>query len=133
MLRSLKQVSALLLVTALAACGGGGSAEPPAQFGSIATQTPTSGVMGLSTGKQTQSLANADAIEKCKAAAVITVSCAVRQEFVGVGQCGALSRGANSIIGWGIGASITQAEANAVAACRNNGGTSCASIQSQCN
>ncbi len=128
-----------LVLLLVSGCGGGGSGGtsvspvPAGQFGSIATQTTSSGVMAVSSGNQTQSLANADAIAKCQALAVVAAQCFVRQEFSGIGQCGAVARGANNIIGWGIGSPISQAEASAVADCKTRGGTSCASIQSQCN
>ena len=120
----------------LSACGGGGggtTVNNDAIFGAIATQQPLSGVMFVSSKYTTQSLANSAAINGCLASTVALTNCSVRIQFVGTSQCGATARGANFIIGYASGNSISNAENNAVAICQNNGGNGCAAVQSECN
>ena len=131
---AIKLLFATVSIALITACGGGSSVPVnDAIYGAIATQSEMSGTIFVSSKYTTQSLANSAAIKGCVAEAVIPISCSVRMQFVGTTQCGAVSRGSNSIIGYSTGNSILNAESNAVADCKIKLGTGCVSVSSACN
>ena len=144
-----KSLSVVCLGILLAACGGGdsGSTSTPApaptpapvaaQYGSVYTNQ-TTGSASIIAKASSQELANTKALELCLKASVPNTNCKIFFEF-GDNLCGALYRsiGTNSAsagaVGGRINSSAIVAEAGALAACKNVGGTNCVFGFSACN
>jgi hypothetical protein len=119
MLRNLKQVSALLLVTALAACGGGGSASSNEVYGAIAIDTGRL-ESGIAAGYKTQDEADLMAKQNCG-----FPTCTVVHRYTGPGVCAVTAWSVGGVVSYGLAPTKADAEVNAIRNCTNAGGRYC--------
>ena len=128
MKNTIKYIMAASALALLTACGGGGSSGPSV-YGSLALRTG-GGEEGISTKQNTQSAADAIALNECGR------NCQVVVSFFD-GQCVAASaswpRGLSTPFYWSLGSSIKDAEDKAKLECIKNGASSCIIYSSACN
>ena len=106
----------------IASCGGGNTDI----YGALAVNTKT-GAAYLTARHANQSVANQHALYRCGD------GCFVVEEYFGSGQCMAVSRGTNLILGWAEGSVQKKTETESTTQCSNNGGVSCIMFLSFCN
>ena len=128
MKKAIRHLFAAVSIALITACGGGeiGSDEYIApSYGSIATNRIT-GRGGIAANYSWQGGANSNAIDSCGA------GCATVLEF-GSYMCGALARGNGPTFGWASHSRKSNAEGDALSACKTRGGVNCVVVLSECN
>jgi hypothetical protein len=109
----------------LAGCGGGylPGLDPDELFdwhyGSVALN-PETFAIAITANQPSQETSDQKAVQTCGSAA-----CAVVLRYSGAGSCGAIARGSNWTYGVGTGASVQDAQAQAVQQCQQKGGLDC--------
>ena len=105
----------------IASCGG-----TTESYGALAINYKT-GAAYLTAHHANESAAYQTALYRCGD------GCTVVEEFKDSGQCMAVSRGTNLILGWKQGSNQKQIETESIAQCSNNGGVGCIMFLSFCN
>ena len=113
-------VAALSALT-LAGCGGG----DPDYYGAIAVN-PTTRAASITAKHASQQEANNHALILCEG------SCAIVATY-GPNQCGAVARGTDFAMGWAVAGSEAEANAAALAKCRQAQGVACEVKLQYCN
>ncbi len=106
----------------IASCGGGTIES----YGALAINYKT-GAAYLTARHANESSAYQQALYRCGD------GCSVVEQFEDSGQCMAVSRGTNLILGWRQGSDQKQIETESIAQCSNNGGVGCIIFLRFCN
>ena len=128
----IKYAGIILFCMFITSCGGGGDTTPVKEttpvksFGALAVNFKT-GAAYLNARHASASAAYQQALYLCGD------GCTVEAQYSGLGQCMAISRGTNLILGWAEGSVQKKTETESTTQCSNNGGVSCIMLLSFCN
>ena len=129
----IKYAGIILFCMFITSCGGGGDTTPvkgtpvkATSFGALAVNFKT-GAAYLNARHASESAAYQQALYLCGD------GCIVAAQYSGLGQCMALSRGTNLILGWAEGSVQKKTETESTTQCSDNGGVSCIMFLSFCN
>jgi len=112
----------IFISISIASCGGGTLES----YGALAVNYKT-GAAYLTARHDNESAAYQQALYGCGD------GCSVVEQFKDSGQCMAVSRGTNLILGWKQGSVQKKIETESISQCSKNGGVSCIMFLSFCN
>ncbi len=126
-MKTMKLLIAVVSLSLLSACGGGGDAVQPL-YGAIAINPNSVLTMGITSDQATENDAIFRAEINCGP------GCKVQRVFTTPNKCGAIAYDSGQrISAWGVGATSNEAENAALFSCRNGGGNFCSLYSSRCN